>query len=166
MYTCVVRPSTQTDIPWMTEIFRNYWEGDYIVSRGKKHGVKDLSGCIALIQDKKVGLLTYQEDGESFELVSLNSVEEGKGVGTALINALITHAKEMKKQRIWLVTTNNNQSAMRFYEHRGFHKVREYKNAVAESRKIKPSIPLVDESGVPIQDEIEYAYVLTDNAAE
>lgn len=153
-----VRRISKNDIPWVTEIFQTHWSGDFIVSRGKKYYPKDLDGFIACIDTQKVGLVTFRDDGDAVELVSLVSLREHQGIGTALVDALIAYAKKQNKRRIWVITTNNNNHAMRFYEHRGLKKVCVYKNAIAESRKIKPSIPLIDECGIPIRDEIEYEY--------
>ncbi len=160
MVSITIQSVRQSDIPWITEVFQTRWGGDFIVSRGKKHNPKDLFGFIACIDTQKVGLLTFRNDDDSIELVSLDSLCDNQGIGTALVQALINYAKENNKRRIWLVTTNNNTHAMRFYEHRGLRKVREYLNAIVESRRIKPSIPLTDEFGVEIKDEIEYEYQL------
>lgn len=160
MVSIVIQPINKSDISWITEVFQTHWSGDFIVSRGKKYYPKELDGFIACIDTQKVGLVTFRNDGDSIEMVSLISIREHQGIGTALVSALIAHAKKYKKRRIWVITTNNNNLAMQFYEHRGFSKVRVYKNAIAKSRKIKPSIPFVDECGIPIRDEIEYEYQL------
>lgn len=156
---------TKKDVPWITEVFQTQWSGNFIVSRGKKYFPQDLDGFIAHRKEEKVGLLTFRNDGDTIELSSLDSFCENQGIGTALITALITYARDRNKRRVWVITTNNNAHAIRFYEHRGFKKVRVYKNAIVESRKIKPSIPLVDEHNVPIRDEIEFEYQIRDKNA-
>lgn len=158
MVSIVIQRITQMDIPWITELFVTRWDGEFVISKGKKYYPQDLDGFIVSIDTQKVGLLTFKDEGDATEIVSLDSLKEKQGIGTALIKAVTDYAKSKNKRRIWLMTTNNNAAAMRFYEKRGFKKVHEYKNAVAESRKIKPSIPLVDENGIPITDEIEYEY--------
>lgn len=158
MISIAIRRSNVNDISWITELFVTRWDGEFVVSKGKKYYPKDLDGFIAYIDMQKVGLLTFKDAGNAIEIVSVDSLKEKQGIGTALIRAVADYAKRNNKRRIWLMTTNNNAAAMRFYEKRGFKKVHEYKNAVAQSRKIKPSIPLVDENGIPITDEIEYEY--------
>ena len=54
-----------------------------------------------------------------------------------------------------LITTNDNLSALQFYQKRGFDMSRLYHNAVDKSRKIKPQIPLTGANGIPIRHEIE-----------
>jgi DNA-3-methyladenine glycosylase I len=46
-------------------------------------------------------------------------------------------------------------NALGFYQKRGFEIVTIYRGAVHESRKIKPSIPLVGYNNIPLRDEIE-----------
>jgi hypothetical protein len=54
-----------------------------------------------------------------------------------------------------VTTTNDNLDALRFYQKRGFQIVAVRPGAVDESRRVKPSIPVIGEHGIPIRDEIE-----------
>ena len=54
------------------------------------------------------------------------------------------------------MTTNNNVSAMGFYEKLGWRRTAVYRGAVDEARAMKPEIPMTDTEGVSIIDEIEY----------
>jgi GNAT superfamily N-acetyltransferase len=58
-------------------------------------------------------------------------------------------------RRLWLITTNDNLPALRFYQKRGFVLVRLHRGAVAGSRRLKPEIPLTGSEGIPIRDELE-----------
>lgn len=58
--------------------------------------------------------------------------------------------------KIKLITTNDNMNAIRFYQKRGFDMVHLYYDSVAASRKLKPSIPMVGDFGIPIKHEIEF----------
>ena len=44
---------------------------------------------------------------------------------------------------------------MRFYQKRGFVLVAVHRNALAESRRLKPEIPLIGIDDIPLRDEIE-----------
>jgi ribosomal protein S18 acetylase RimI-like enzyme len=85
----------------------------------------------------------------------MKSLAEGIGVGSALVNAVKTIAASAKCRRLWLVTTNDNTYALRFYQKRGFQIVAAHRNALERSRKLKPEIPLEGVDGIPIRDEIE-----------
>ena len=56
---------------------------------------------------------------------------------------------------MWLVATNDNRSALRFYQRRGLAITQVRPGAVGAARRtLKPSIPLAGEHGIPIRDEI------------
>ncbi len=58
--------------------------------------------------------------------------------------------------RLWLITTNDNVDALRFYQRRGFELAALHRRAVDESRsRLKPEIPVAGAYGIPIRDEIE-----------
>jgi len=94
-------------------------------------------------------------NGEECEVTSLDSLKEGKGIGTVLINEVLQEAKEKNCRRVFLITTNDNLHALGFYQRRGFELVSIHRGAVNESRKIKATIPLIGENNIPLRDEIE-----------
>jgi hypothetical protein len=59
-----------------------------------------------------------------------------------------------------LTTTNDNLTALRFYQRRGFRIAAVRPGAVAAARRLKPTIPELGEHGIPIRDEIELALTL------
>lgn len=63
-------------------------------------------------------------------------------------------------QRVFLITTNDNLNALGFYQKRGFELVAVHRGAVNESRKAKPSIPLIGYDGILLRDEIELEMLL------
>jgi len=57
---------------------------------------------------------------------------------------------------VWVVTTNDNVDALRFYQRRGFHISAVRPGAVDHARThLKPTIPSTGSHGIPIRDEIE-----------
>ncbi|NLJ25121.1 MAG: GNAT family N-acetyltransferase, partial [Firmicutes bacterium] len=63
-------------------------------------------------------------------------------------------------KRVWVITTNDNVAAIRFYQLRGFSLVALYRNALEEARKLKPEIPLIGIDGIPVRDEVELEILL------
>jgi hypothetical protein len=59
---------------------------------------------------------------------------------------------------VWLITTNDNVSAQRFYVAVGFELAAVHEGAVERSRELKPEIPLTGQTGTPIRDELEYEW--------
>ena len=139
----------------MVGVLEQYWGSIRSVSRGIVHHADRLPGFIALQGDSPVGLITYRLNNNECEIVTLNSLVENIGVGSALLEAVKKVAISNKCKRLWLITTNDNTAALGFYQKKGFLLVAVYRNALEYSRKLKPEIPLVSVNGIPIRDEIE-----------
>ena len=60
-------------------------------------------------------------------------------------------------RRFWVVTTNDNVDALRFYQRRGFRLAELRTGAVDRSRQEKPQIPRTGDYGIPLHDEIDLA---------
>jgi hypothetical protein len=68
-------------------------------------------------------------------------------------------------RRIWVLTTNDNVDALRFYQRRGFRLGALRPGAVDEARRTrKPEIPEIGDHGIPLRDEIELELLLGDPA--
>lgn len=136
------------------------WGSAMIVTRGNIYNIEKLPGFVAVIGDKVKGIITYNIQDKQCEIVSLDSLYENKGIGTFLIQEVISLARGKGCIRVWLVTTNDNIHAIRYYQKRGFDLVKIHRNAVNESRKIKPEIPVFGFDGIPILHEIEFEKIL------
>ena len=65
--------------------------------------------------------------------------------------------------RLWLITTNDNVDALRFYQRRGYRLARVDAGAVDRSRAaLKPAIPEIGAHGIPLRDELELELLLGD----
>jgi GNAT superfamily N-acetyltransferase len=136
------------------------WLGTAMAVRGRLVYMTELAGVAAYEGDALAGLVMYMIENGECEIISLDSVREGQGTGTRLIEAVIDKAREAGCSKVKLISTNDNTEAMKFYQKRGFDMARIYRNAVEESRKLKPSIPLTGENGITIKHEIEFEYIL------
>jgi len=126
-----------------------------IISKGKVYFPDQLPGFVAFQGGEKVGLATYNiEDGDC-ELVSIQSLQDGHGTGSALLREVKEAAKSAGCKRLWLITTNDNLRALGFYQKRGMSLVAVYRNAMEAARKLKPQIPMMGQNGIPLRDEIE-----------
>ena len=106
------------------------------------------------------GLITFRIIGSELEILSLDSIYERQGVGTALVDRVIGYSKNNKIKRIKVITTNDDLNAVGFYQKRGFDMAALYRNAADEARKLKPEIPLIGMGGIPIRHEIELEMIL------
>jgi GNAT superfamily N-acetyltransferase len=155
MNTVKIRVIKSSDRSWILALLRSEWGSEMVVSRGNVHNAAKLHGFIACLSGKPCGLLTYRLSGNQCEIVTLNSLEQGRGIGSALINSAIETARRKNCRRIWLITTNDNTDALRFYQKRGFQMVAIHRDALRYSRRLKPEIPLIGRNGIPLRDEIE-----------
>ncbi|MEY9976378.1 GNAT superfamily N-acetyltransferase [Lysinibacillus sp. RC79] len=105
-------------------------------------------------QNMILGLVTYIIRANECEIISLDSIVEGKGIGSLLVQAVEQHAFEQGCTMITLITTNDNLHALKFYQKRGYYLVEIIQNAVEQARAYKPEIPLIGYDGIPIRDEI------------
>jgi GNAT superfamily N-acetyltransferase len=158
--TFQIRPVNKDDKPWVSSLLAEWWVGPKIVTRGKLHHADELPGFIAMKDGQPAGLITYNITGDQCEVVTLDSLIEKIGIGVALIDEVKKVAAAKGCQRLWLVTTNDNTKALRFYQKYRFLLVAVHRNAIVQDRLLKPEIPLVGNDGIPIRDEIELEMVL------
>ncbi|GAB4482887.1 MAG: GNAT family N-acetyltransferase [Anaerolineae bacterium] len=153
-------PLEEGDRGWLVALLDEGWGGSLMVSRGRLHNCLALPGLLARLDEVRAGVLLYHIEGAACEVVLLQSVIEGQGVAAALIAAAAQAARAAGCERLWLVTTNDNTPALRFYQRRGFRLAALHPGAVDEARRLKPSIPLYGVDGIPIRDEIELEMAL------
>ena len=156
----VVKEVTSENRSWVLEIVRG-WGADFVVTRGRKVYPAQIDGFFAEDETgQKVGLATYEIIGDQCEVVTLDALRKFRGIGTALMDRVARAARNRGCRRLWLITTNDNLDAIRFYQRRGFTIAAVHINALAHSRKLKPSIPEIGPSGIPLRDEIEFETLL------
>jgi len=147
------------DRSWATELLDGDLAGTVQARRGETLNALDLPGLVADDDGRGVGLLFYRFDGEDCELFLLLAATPAEGIGTALVEALV--ARAAGRRRIWVVTTNDNLRALRFYQRRGFSLCALRPGAIDAARlHLKPSIPLTGDDGIPRRDELELERIL------
>ena len=140
------------------------WCSEFVVGHGEKMKASALPALVATVDGEPVGVLTYAPRGPEWEVVTLNAVWRGVGVGTALLDALRAAARAAEAERVRLITTNDNTGALRFYQRYGFDLVALHRDAVTRSRAIKPEIPL-SRDGIPLRHELELELLLRHSAS-
>lgn len=151
-----VRPVTAADRPWIVRLLGRRWGSERVVAHGTIYEPAGLPGFVAELEGEPVGLATYAIDGDACELVTIDAVRTGSGVGSALVEAVAEAARAAGCARLWLITTNDNEHAQRWYARRGFMLVAVHAGAVDRARELKPEIPPTDDRGIPIRDELEF----------
>jgi GNAT superfamily N-acetyltransferase len=149
------RRLTEDDLPRLSQFWTEHWGGEEMITRGNIYRPDQLEGFVVEDNNEWLGLLTFFiKDGEC-EVTSLDSLREGQGIGSLLIEQVSEEARRRGCSRLFLITTNDNLNALGFYQRRKFEIVSVYRGALNESRKRKPSIPLIGKNNIPLRDEIE-----------
>jgi ribosomal protein S18 acetylase RimI-like enzyme len=149
-----IRALAAADRDWVERLVVERWGDAVVTGRGRVWKPAELPGFAVFEGDDCVGLVTYELDGEACEIVTIDALEEGRGIGTALLEAVVAVARQAECRRVQLLTTNNNLRALAFYQKRGFRLVGLVPGAIDEERRLKPSIPELDRAGLPIRDEL------------
>jgi ribosomal protein S18 acetylase RimI-like enzyme len=148
-----VRRLEDADREWLRETLRDGWGDEAMAGHGELFFPAEHEGFVA---DGRAGVLTYRIAGDACEITLIESSEPGRGVGSALLDAVVAVARAAGCSRVWLVTTNDNVHAQRWYAARGFAVTEVRAGAIDEWRRtLKPTIPPVGQGDVPISDEIE-----------
>lgn len=155
-----IRPLAPEDKSWVQRVLVQYWGSTVQITRGKKFQADELPGFVAVRDGAEVGLLTYSLEDKQCEIVTHNSLAGHGGIGSCLLDAVRAKAREEGCERLWLITTNDNTPAMRFYQRRDFDMVAFYREAVTEARRLKPEIPNVGYDGIHIRHELEMEFKL------
>ena len=150
-----IRSLTPHDADQVHAFTAEQWGAPEVVVHDTVYEPHTLPGFVAVQHDAWLGLITYHVAGDACEIVTLASMWEGVGVGTALIKSVVAEARRFGCRRVWLMTTNDNLHALRFYQKRGFRLVAVHRGAVDRARQIKSAIPYLGNHGIPLHDEIE-----------
>lgn len=156
-----IRTASQDDWNWILAHAEPIG-GAQIVSLGVLHHLRDNEGLVAVEGEERLGFAVYRLDlpaGEvsRIELIGLRAVNQWAGTGTALMDELEARARAVGASAIYLCTTNDNLSALRFYQRRGYHIKTVHPGEFRNILKIKgfdPDTEVIGQGGIRIRDEI------------
>lgn len=142
--------------PASTELIAEEWEEQWglpVVTAKREYMPQDVEGLVWRVADgRNLGLVTWAVDGPRAEIVSLNALEPGRGVGTRLMDAAEEELRRRGVKTAHVVTTNDNHRALSFYVRRGYRLVRLHLDAMDRVRQVKPQVPLTGNDGTPLRD--------------
>jgi GNAT superfamily N-acetyltransferase len=148
-----VRALRDDERAWAAEVVSESWD-ETVLSGGREHRPALLPALVAEADGERAGLATYLIEDRDCELVTLDALTVGGGIGGALIEALADTARAGACTRLHLVTTNDNLPALRLYQRHGFVLAAVRLDGVEVSRRRKPQIPATGHAGIPIRDEL------------
>lgn len=154
----MIRPADPRAIE---ELWRARW-GLPVVTARKNYQPADVQG---LAEDGATsGLVTFSAENGVGEIVTLDALAPGHGVGTRLLAAAEARLRELGARRASVSTTNDNLRALAFYQKRGYRLLRIHRDAVDEVRALKPQVPQTGENGIPLRDILELEKPLAEGA--
>jgi ribosomal protein S18 acetylase RimI-like enzyme len=130
-----VRPLVASDRAWLTGFMTKRWGVPVAAGGGRLHRLDALPGFAAVSADGTVvGVVTYLIEAGACEVISIDAVVHGEGVGTALLEAACEAAVAAGCRDVHLITTNDNVDALRFYQPR----IRAVRAAAGSGRRVPP----------------------------
>jgi ribosomal protein S18 acetylase RimI-like enzyme len=147
--------------PSVTAFIDEHWFGTDMLIRGEVIDMTAVDGYTLAENNVLTGVITYIVRGGVCEITSLDSTAENRGVGTQLLNAVISRARELGCKLLRLLTTNDNLRAIGFYQKRGFELAGVNLGAIDREREQKPEIPLIGQNRIPVHHEIEFSMALS-----
>lgn len=150
-----VRTASPDDWDWIVENAEPIG-GTQVVSLGRLHKLRDHEAIIATYKDQRLGYVVYRSELPSIEVLAILAMEQWSGVGKTLMGEVEKRAKHLDVDSIFLTTTNDNLSAIRFYQRGGFY-IREvhpgeFKN-ILKIKGYDPEVSVVGQDGIVIRDE-------------
>ncbi|WP_042474951.1 GNAT family N-acetyltransferase [Bacillus ndiopicus] len=143
------------------DFFEENWGSSEMIISSGTYVCSELDGFIFEEKNRILGLVTYVIHKHEVEVISLDSIAEGKGIGSLLMKEVEKLAQQKAISTISLVTTNDNLNALRFYQKRGYKIEAVFPNAVEKAREIKCTIPMIGNDGIPITDEIRLVKIVS-----
>ena len=86
-----VRSLHYGDRGWKLATLDRGWGTTAVARLAELVDAAPLPGYVALDGDQRVGLLTYFDRADGIEVVTVQALEEGRGVGRALMDAVYEH---------------------------------------------------------------------------
>lgn len=153
-----IRDVAAADRDWARALIADHQGGDHRVARlGELLDPLEHDGLVAELDGQPAGLLTVVESDRGLEVLTLHSAIRGVGVGSRLLETALRVASVSKAPRLWLVTTNDNLEAIRWYLRRGMTVAAVHAGAVdADRAAVKPNLPTINpQTGIAIRDLVE-----------
>ena len=155
-----IRYIERGDRPWVVHRLEDAFGDGTVARKGGLIDASILPGFVATEGGRLVGLLMYDVVNSECEVVAIISTEVGRGIGRALMEAVREHAVAAGCRRLWLITTNDNSRAFRFYQLWGMDLCCFHRHGVRRSRKVKPLLPERGTDGIPLDHELEFEMLL------
>ena len=147
--------ASEDDREWLRRLWLETWGSTTMVTRGTERDLASAEAYIAWHEHRPVGAVAVDCASPEAELLSLDAVESRHGVGTALLRAAEDAARRRGCRHMVVITSNDNLTALRFYQRRGYRMTGIGADVIDAARLLKPAIPALGDHGIPLHDEVE-----------
>jgi ribosomal protein S18 acetylase RimI-like enzyme len=129
-----LRPAAEADVPWLEQLRRSVYQELFVATFGAWDEARHLRHCaecwarggISLIEvrGERVGMIQLCEQPAELEIaeIQLLSAQQGHGLGTRLLRAVLAQA-HAQGQRVWLSVGLKNERAHQLYRRLGFEDI-------------------------------------------
>jgi GNAT superfamily N-acetyltransferase len=159
-----VRLLVKSDRPALRKVLTEQWGLPVVSISGVHDDPSTLPGFVAddglPTGGMPLGYLTYIVDRDQCEVLTINALVEGTGVGRALMDAARTAAVNAGCRRLWLMTTNENIRAIAFYQRWGMDLAALHRNFADTVRAAKPGVDTSGRDGIPFRHALEFELLL------
>ncbi len=151
-----VREALPADLDWILARSEPIG-GPKIVSQGFVHDLAEHPALVAEEDGERTGLVVYKPGKLRWIILAIRSIEERRGLGSQLLEAVEARAREAGALGIRISTTNDNMPALRFLQLRGYRLIELHREAFKQAKKLKglpPDHKAIGRHGIEIRDEI------------
>ena len=148
-----IRP--MSDRKQLVDLLRLRWPDSTLIICGQFVQPEDVEGIGYYANGRLHGIATWRPYGKVMHIVAVNAFTEVRGVGVALVDAMIAHGRANGMALLRATITNDNTVALRFYQRRGFHLSALHRGLFDAMRAMKPASPVTGLDGIPMRDELE-----------
>lgn len=149
-----LRPLIPADRDAVRRFLTSRWGSAVIQLDGRAIDAAALPGFVGCDGHEVAALATLLDEHGHSEIVTLDAMLAGAGIGSALLELAAQRARALGLGALLTRTTNDNLDALRFYQRRGFRLHRLVAGAIDLEREADPTIPLLGRHGIPQRDEI------------
>ena len=156
-----IRPATASDRGHIEQLSLYFWDETEVDCFDRPYDVTRCPAFLACDGAEVVGLAVYasERDLDAAVLVILSVLPsyQGRGAGRALLDAVCGEAAQCGLARVLVATSNDDLPALALYQRCGFHLTGVIPGIIAQHHGAE----LPGFAGIPIRDEIRFAYPLT-----
>ncbi|HEX6418004.1 MAG TPA: GNAT family N-acetyltransferase [Acidimicrobiales bacterium] len=136
-----IRDLTDADRPWLRATVADAWGLPVVTPARVYDHPERLGGAVAEVAGERVGAVTFRAGDGELEVVTVNALRPGIGAGRAMLDEVRRRAAAAGASRVWLVTTDTNDSAIAFYQRLGMARGRVHRRFIDVVRAVKPDLP-------------------------